>query len=254
MSLTGTKKVTAGEFTMDMASVEVSGGKSGVFGHIKFKPFATSPRTESLKLLQIAKDVVQPAGTDYTWTGGEARRMNAMTTANPGAGVEGGYFVDVMHANRTPRANASDAAVSPYYNEDYKSQPDAAGNFQDGWQKGGTDQKEAILRDFPGSSGNRTFKFETAAKAEDTGTIYGTVKWQFTIENSKIKNDDWTVQNSESATFNAAVNQFNETYKNPGASTAPSPPSASPDAGVPDAGPPIQDAGESLPGGIRETP
>jgi hypothetical protein len=241
MSLSGNKKVACGEFTLSMVPT-TRDGKTGVEGHLKFLPYATAPKSDKLRLLQVVR-TTEPAGNDLKWTGGEARRNDAQTTANAGTGVEGGFFVDSLYANRTPRQNSTDAAVSPYYTEDYLSNPNAAGNDEDGWQKGGTDQKAALLYDFPGSGGNLKFKFETAAKGEDNGTIFGTVKWHFTVENHKVKDDDWSVENGVSATFNAAVNQFNETFHNPGASTAPQPatspptsaptgPTTTPDAGV----------------------
>jgi hypothetical protein len=256
VALTGTKKLTKGEFTMAMTPAATAAGSPGEYGHIKFKPYATAARTDSLRLVQVLQLVEKSTGHANVWAGTEASRNNALTTADPGRGVEGGFSVDVLYAGRTPRANASDPAVSPYYTDDYKARPDAAGNWEDGWQKGGTDQKEAILRDFPNWTNNSTYKFETAAKAQDTGVIYGTIKWQFSIDGGVAKNSSWDAFEAESATFDAAVDKFNETMHNPGASTAPRPPAPapSPDAGVPDAGPEIRDAGESLPGGVRQPP
>ena len=132
--------------------------------------------------------------------------------------VEGGYFVDHQAASATPRTNAGDAAVSPYYRSFWPN----ASSSQDGWKKSAADIQPCSLWDFPGGANfDSTFKFETAAKGEDNGVVYGTVKWQFSIAASKIKDESFSVHDNPSATFNAAVDQFNELYKNPGASTAP---------------------------------
>jgi len=230
MSLKGSKTLKKGKFTMDLAPGKGDGGHSGVFGHIHFMPAKKAPKTDSLRLLQIVK-LVEKDGSDASWAGtDEARRDDAMTTKDKKAGVEGGYFVDAVYKNRAPRTDAADAAVSPYYNEDYKDRADVAGNFEDGYNKSPTDRKEAVLRDFPGTSGQDKlkFSFETAAKAEDKGIIFGTVKWHFKINKGKVSDMGWSAHEHQSATFDAAVAQFDETFHNPGASTAPKAPDDEP--------------------------
>ena len=254
MSITGKKQVSAGEFEMNLTAIEVPGGKCGEQGTVKFTPNAKAKNTNNLRMLQVVKMVDASTSSDYKWTGGEARRNDAMTKDNHatlggalggaalggavgGLGgaivgglvggalgsanqVEGGFFVDHLAGGATPRANAGDAAVSPYY-RDYA--PNAS-QSQDGHKKSATDIQPCSLWDFPGWSQDSTFRFETAAKGTDNGEVYGTVKWQFSIAKSKITGQSWSVQDHPSATFNAAVDQFNEVYHNPGASSAPAPP------------------------------
>ena len=214
--ITGKKKVNCGEWEMNLAAVEASGGKCGERGTVKFTPNSKAKDTKNLRLLQIVRLVEASTNTDYNWTGGESRRNNAQTTEDKSKGVEGGFFVDHAASSASPRTNKSDGAVSPYYRDYWPN----ASSSQDGHKKG-TSIQAASLWDFPGWSQNSTFKFETAAKGADNGVIYGTVKWQFDIESSKVKNESWSVQNGQSATFDAAVDQFDETYRNPGSSTAP---------------------------------
>jgi hypothetical protein len=240
MSLTGKKSVTAGEFTMSMVSTPASGGFIGEKGTIDFRPFATAKKTNNLRLLQIVQLRDKASGADFDWsTTAEARRNTARTTAAPGAsgspGVEGGFFVDHFAAGSTPRTKASDATVSPYYRD---HAPNSA-QSHDGWLKSATDIKSASLWDFPQYVPGYTFKFETAAKAADTGAIYGTVKWQFTTAGTTsaptITGNTWDVANGESATFDAAVDRFNDVYHNPGSPSAPAatPPTATPPTATP---------------------
>ncbi|MCG8422413.1 MAG: hypothetical protein MJE77_31240 [Proteobacteria bacterium] len=212
----GKKKVKAGEWEMNLAAVEAAGGKCGERGTLKFTPNAKARDTNNLRLLQIVKLVDASTGGDYNWSGGEARRNNAMTTEDKSKGVEGGFFVDHSAAAASPRSKKGDAAVSPYYRDYWPN----TSSSQDGHKKGANIQG-ASLWDFPGWSQDSTFRFETAAKGADNGYIYGTVKWQFEISGSKIKNESWSAHDGQSATFDAAVDQFDEVYKNPGASTAP---------------------------------
>lgn len=274
MSLTGKKQVTAGEFEMNMAAVQVKGGKCGEQGTIKFTPNATAKDTNNLRLLQVVKLVDASTSSDYQWTGGEARRNDVMTQDNhataigaaagaaggaaAGAAmggavgavvggvlggiaggvagstqqVEGGFFVDHAAASATPRSNAADPAVSPYYRDYWAN----SSSSQDGHKKGAGDIQPASLWDFPGWSKDCTFKFETAAQGADNNVTYGTVKWQFAVRSSAVVDESWSVQDNPSATFNAAVDRFNEVYKNPGASTAPAAPapaSSSPPSSTP---------------------
>jgi hypothetical protein len=217
MSLKGTKKVSAGEFNIDMEKVEATGGNCGERGTIQFTPNAKAKDTNSLRLVQVARLVEASKNADFQWTGGEAPRNQMRTTADLTHGVEGGFFVDHFAGSANQRSSASDPAVSPYY-RDYAPNPFSS---EDGHKKGETDIKAASLWDFPGWSQDSTFKFETVAKGEDTGVVYGTIKWQFSVKSSKVIDESFSVQDNSTTTFNAAVGRFNEYYKNPGASTAP---------------------------------
>jgi hypothetical protein len=252
MTLTGKKSVTAGEFTMSMVATPGTGGAIGEKGTIDFRPFATAKKTNNLRLLQIVQVREKASGADHDWTGTtEARRNDARTTAAPGTsgapGVEGGYFVDHFAARSTPRAKASDAEVSPYYRDHAPN----ASKSHDGWLKSATDIQSASLWDFPNTEPGYTFKFETAAKAADTGLIYGTVKWQFTTSGTAkaptITGDTWDVANGESATFDAALDRFNDVYHNTGSPSAPAATPPAPAAPTPST--PAPTAPSSTPSG-----
>ena len=93
------------------------------------------------------------------------------------------------------------------------------GRLQDGHQV-----VPASLWDYPGSSGNRRFDFETVAKARVTGEIYGTVLWGFTISDAAkgtVEKEYSSGRGGMTATTAKALRVFNEYYANPGSPTAP---------------------------------
>lgn len=217
--LKGKHTVTDGTFDINLKTESHPGAKNGMSGTIKFKASDKAPDSKNIRLLQIARDEDLTTGKEYVWTGGEANRNKVMTTDDKTKGITGGFFVDLLHANRTPRTSKADAPVSPYYIDDYGT----GGGNQDG-SKAGKTINEASLWDFPGSSGNRRFSLETAAKGADTGYIYATLTWGFTISDAakgKVDHEYAAPHLIQSATFDAAVKNFNEFYKNPGSSTAP---------------------------------
>jgi hypothetical protein len=219
--LTGPRKTFDGDFDLKLKTESHPNAKSGMSGTIKFKAGAKSPDSKNIRLLQIARDEDLETGKEYKWTGDEANRMNVMTKADKATGAEEGYFVDLLHKNRKPRTAKADAPVSPYYIDDYAAlkSPDN----KDG-SKSGKTITEASLWDFPGSSGKRRFSFETAAKAADTGYIYATLRWGFTLSDpakGTVEKENASASAFQSSTFNAAVTAFDEFYKNPGSSKAP---------------------------------
>jgi hypothetical protein len=215
----GPHRVKDGTFHVSLKDESNPGGKSGVKGTIKFTADPKAPDSTSIRLLQTVRDEDLTTGKEYVWTGGEADRMKAMTAKDKKAGVEPGRFVDAQYSSITPRSKKADAAVSPYYRDYWPN----ATMSQDGSKKG-TSVAEASLWDFPGSFSKRRFSFETAAKAADHGYIYATFRWGFTISDGAkgtIDHERGSAQRGPSATFLAAVKQFNEYTKNPGSSTAP---------------------------------
>jgi hypothetical protein len=217
--LTGKHTVKDGDFDLNLKTESHAGGSNGMSGTIKFTAGAASPDSSSIKLLQVVRDEDLTTGNDYVWTGGEANRNSMMTTANKAAGVTGGFFVDHSAAAATPRTAKADAAVSPFYRTYWPN----SGQSQDGSKKGKA-VAEASLWDFPQSGGNRRFTFETAAKAADTGYIYASLHWGFTISDAAkgtVEKEHASADRGPSATFGAAVAAFNKFYKNPGSSTAP---------------------------------
>jgi hypothetical protein len=217
-NLTGKKTSLDGDFDLGL-KVATAGGKTGLQGTIKFKPSAKAPDAKNIRMLQVVRLEDLTTGKDYVWTGGEANRNKAMTTADAKSGVDPGYFVDHSAAAATPRTAKTDAAVSPYYRDYWPN----ATQSQDGSKKR-TAIKEASLWDFPGWGAKGRFSFETAAKSVDTGYIYATPTWGFTISDpakGEVTGQYADAHFVQSSTFNAAVAAFDKFYKNPGATTAP---------------------------------
>lgn len=212
-------KSTDGTFKTDLKTEGHAGAKNGMSGTIKFTASDTAPDSTSIRLLQVVRDEDLDTGKDYVWTGDEADRNKMMTAADSTTGVQAGFFVDHSAAAAAPRTAKADAAVSPYYRDYWPN----ASSSQDG-SKAGKSVSEASLWDYPGSSGKRRFTFETAAKATDTGYVYATLSWGFTISDpakGTVTSEHASANYVQSATFNSALKAFNEFYKNPGASTAP---------------------------------
>jgi hypothetical protein len=215
--LKGKYPTRGGDFTLDLKTESHPGAKNGMSGTIKFKASEKAPDSSRIRLLQVVRDQDLTTGKDYVWSGAEADRNKMMTTAAPG--VQPGFFVDHSAAAAGPRTKKSDLAVSPYY-RDYWPNPSSS---QDGSKKG-KNIKEASLWDYPGSGGNRRFSFETVAKAADTGHVYGTVMWGFTISDAskgKVEKERAVGRNVTLLTTDKAIEKFDEFYRNPGASTAP---------------------------------
>jgi len=213
-----TDTVRDGTFDLNLVKATDSAGSTGLSGTIKFTPSATAPDASVIKLLQVVRTEDIDLGGEYVWTGAEADRSSMQTTANATTGVQPGYFVDHSAAAATPRTTKKSRNVSPYYRTYWPNSADS----QDG-SKRGTTVTEASLWDNPSAGNSIRFSFETAAKSVNSGYIYGTVRWGFTVTNpgGKISGETATVHRGPSATFGAAVHEFNEFYKNRGASTAP---------------------------------
>lgn len=217
--LTGKYPTAGGDFTMNLKTESHPGGVSGMKGTISFKAGDVAPDSTNIRLLQTVKDVDLGTGKDLVWTGDEANRNKTMTKEDKATGVEGGWFVDHSAAIAKQRTKKKDPAVSPYYRDYWPN----ATLSHDGSKKGKA-VVEASLADFPGSSGNREFSFETAAKASDTGHVYGTVMWGFTISDAskgKIEKERAVGRDVTLLSSDKALEKFNEFYKNPGATTAP---------------------------------
>ncbi len=216
--LTGDYPVTEGKFALDLKK-EKAGARVGLKGTIKFKAGDTSPDSTSIRLLQVVRTENLTTGKEEVWSGGEANRHKVMTVADPSRGIEGGYFVDHSAAMATARTKKSDPEVSPYYRDYWPN----ATESQDGSKKGKT-VSEASLWDWPQSSNNVRFSFETVAKDATGGHVYGTVMWGFTISDASkgtIEKERAVGRNVTLLTTDKAIEKFNEFYRNPGASTAP---------------------------------
>ena len=217
--LKGDHPVNEGTFKLDLTTVHPAGGKNGMRGSIKFRPKGAAPDSTRIRLYQAVRDEDLGTGGEYVWTGGEAPRNLMQTVADPTRGIAGGWFIDHSAAAAAKRTKLADPAVSSYYRDYWPN----ATQSQDG-SKAGTTISDASLWDFPGSSGNRRFSFETVAMATDTGHYYGSVFWTFTIRDASkgdVTAESAYGRNVTLATTDEALRRFNEYYRNPGATTAP---------------------------------
>src|SRR5437868_1739652 len=206
-------KLPEGAFNMNMKTISRPGGKSGMYGEIKFMADDTAaPDSKNIRLLQVAKTVDLSTGKDLVWTGDEANRNKVMTPAGA-AGVQQGFFVDVVHKTRTPRTSKTDPDVSPYYIDDYKAL--GSPRHKDGSKKGKA-VTEASLGDFPGSSVNIEFSFETVAMDSDNGHVFGTVMWGFSITDAskgKVEKERSVGREVTLKSTNIAIQKLNEVYR-----------------------------------------
>src|SRR5262249_55915973 len=151
-----------GTFDLDLKTFSNPGADSGMGGTIKFNADKNAaPDSKNIRLLQVAKVVNLKTGKDHIYTGAEANRNRVMTPSGI-PGVKEGFFVDVVHANRSLRTKKTDPEVSPYYIEDYKS---LGRPYNKDGSKQGKTVAEASLGDAPHWNVDSEFSFETVAKA-----------------------------------------------------------------------------------------
>jgi hypothetical protein len=208
-----------GKFQMGLKTQKNPGAKSGLMGTITFTPDKDTPDSTKIRLFQAVRLEDLTTGKDYVWTGANAPRTAIQTTADAKKGIEAGWNIDMNPAGVSKRTKKTDAEVSPYY-RDYWANPV---NSQDG-SKQGTVTVDASLWDYPGWSKNCRFSFETVAKAVDTGQVYGTVRWGFTISDAAkgiVDHEYSWGRGAPTATTLAALSSLNEYFGNTGASTAP---------------------------------
>ena len=190
-------------------------------GTITFTPNATAPESDSIRFVQTVlttdKSGAGEVYFDYTDTE-EEPRMSQMTALEPG--VLPGWYIDQSAASLSQRTRKSDPIVPPYY--------DATGPKDAGVKIGkrkGTTIEPAVLFDAPGDAGPGRTMLLTAAHAADTGWWYGTVAWGFEIYLDeyvpKIMGEYMHFREGHPPTVDAALRAFDEYYRNPGASTAP---------------------------------
>lgn len=217
--LTDHHYVWKGKFQMNMKTQKNAGAKSGLRGTITFRPDQTGGDTTKLRLYQAVRLEDLTTKKEYVWTGADAPRSAMQTVADAKKGIDPGWWIDINPALTAKRTKKADARVSPYYRDYW---PNAASS-KDGSKKGNA-IVEASLWDYPGWSKNCRFSFETVAKAVDTGEIYGTVQWGFTISDAAKGTVDTEYskgRGAPTATTRQALKNLNEYYGNPGASTAP---------------------------------
>jgi hypothetical protein len=215
-----TEDVREGKFKLDLKTQSNPGAKSGMKGTIEFHPGDAAPDSTSIRLLQAVRLEDLTTGKDYVWTGSESQRNTVQTATDPARpGIDPGWFVDASYAGISPRTAKADPAVSPYYRDYWPN----VSSSQDG-SKAGRARKHASLWDYPGWSRNCRFSFETVAKGTDTGHVFGTVMWGFTISDGAkgtVTGEYGAGRNVMMQTTEEALRRFDEYFRNPGASTAP---------------------------------
>ena len=150
---------------------------------------------------------------------GTQSSLNAMKTSSSfWRRIKQGWWIDHL-PGQAPRATATDPAVSQYY-RDY--QPHRS---QDG-SKVGAAVVPASLYDAPSSTFDARYSFETVAQAVDTGHVYGTVRWGFTVSDARTRTVTGEYSHAHASparTTLKALAEFDKHYRNPGSSTAPAP-------------------------------
>jgi hypothetical protein len=219
----GSMKLPSGRMAIDFTKSDgaAPGDRAAEDGTITFTPAANAPESDSIRFVQIVRTYDTGAAHELDWTGTtEEPRQSQMTTAAKG-GVKGGFYVDQEAGSLAQRGKKADPAVQPYYDV---TGPPIAGNAI-GKRKGAT-IVPATLEDHPGTPQQVRFEFETEAKGDDNNTWYGSVIWGFEVAHdkkgvAKIKGENRSFKAGHSPTVDAALTKFDEYYKNPGSSTAP---------------------------------
>jgi hypothetical protein len=88
---------------IDMRSIEVA--KSGEQGTVKFTPNSKAKDTAKLRMVQIGR-LETTAGTDFNWTGEQARRNDVKTTEKGKEG-EVGHVASLRPETATSRSRGS---------------------------------------------------------------------------------------------------------------------------------------------------
>jgi outer membrane protein OmpA-like peptidoglycan-associated protein len=186
-------------------------GWSGLGGDIAFQPAATAPYTNKLGLVQIVKITDKAGGNVDVASMPAASAPHLRTKADPGTGVEAGFFTDVLHQ----RFGVSPPVVAP------KGQAHASyyeGNtpvFGFRRSEKAEDIKAAKITDHPRTTDPKAhldFSFETVAKGDDNQLNYGSIRWSFGVHAGKVVNETASVSDDASATYEAALALHQDFY------------------------------------------
>ncbi|MBX9256701.1 DUF4157 domain-containing protein [Desmonostoc muscorum CCALA 125] len=235
-----TYNVTNGLFKVDATT-----GGSNLPIRIAFEPSVTAPYSNQIGLIQIVRLTDAGGANIEPQSLPAARGASLRTTADATTGVEGGYFTDVLHNDAPATGGAgtdapAGSALPPQYPFDTSSDPanpnpaqpnpatpglsrPSSGGAQGaiiGYKRSNDpgDIKAAELTDAPGyptvnpANTDLNFDFETVAKGEDTMTTYGALHWNFEIRSGVVQNENASVQEGQSATFDAALEKHRDFY------------------------------------------
>lgn len=206
---------SSGIFDIDMHALE--GAKAtpatttaGEDGTISFDPSVSSPYSNEIRLEQIARDR-DTAGNDVEAASMPAGRGSSLWTGMDLAkGVEPGFATDVLHQNYDAAGNPT--TVTPQGAQKGLAYEGNTPTYGFKRSDDPRDIKAAQISDDPHSDGDRDFAFETVAKGEDTGVVYGSLHWSFSTRSGRVSNERVDAENTQSATFDAAVERHRDFY------------------------------------------
>lgn len=219
-----------GGFEMGMRSVNGAANTpptfSGLSGTIRFIPDLLAPNSNHISLVQIVR-LTDAGGADVNPQSMPAEQAPRGGLGDPGVrteddatrGVQGGFFTDVLHK---PLA-AGAPAVTPGtpLSPDYPFRPAPGGGGAPpqtpGFKRSDdpADIRSSALFDSPGAVGpgaNFDFTFETVARGQDTGVVYGAVHWGFNLRAGVVGGEFMTPAAAASATFDEALERHRDFY------------------------------------------
>jgi hypothetical protein len=196
----------------------------GMHAKLTFTPDPGAPDMKTIKFIQAVRQQ-EPGGKDTTWPDGEARRDKTKTVS--GTGVTPGYFIDQKASKFSPRKDNPTGKIDPEIPSAYMEHFADDGKTYHGY-KNGSDIKPAVMEDHPSSTDAHIFHAETVVQAEMTGGtgIIGRCDWGYETEKDtgawKMKSIDTPkFSSAQSDTFKAALNKFNDVYRNPESDLSP---------------------------------
>ncbi len=209
---------------------------------VTYTPRADAPDADPIRLIQTVRTENPVSHAIGSWADtDEARRDKTQTAQDDEHGIQAGWFVDHSADSLKPRSGTGDPVVpDAYVDASFAQDPHAglgaakksyaqlgnAGN-QHG-KKQGAAITPAVLTDHPASAEPYDFRAEVVVKGREAGgdQLYGTAKWNFTTGDDGDGGQEITAHTASfhdapSNSFNAAVDKYNEVYRNPGAATSP---------------------------------
>lgn len=226
-------------FDIDMKEQEslMHEGQPTMATNISFKLKPAYPRNANPVVLdQVVRASHAETHEVSSWKGfAEDRRDAMMTGEDHDGGVEGGWFVDHMAADRKPRNKAADAIVpTDYISSSLKyaqerDLPDLGLNVHG--SKVGEESTAAKMYDAPASATPYDFRAEVVAKGTEGGNVvkYASLVWGFKTKKDEDSQEDkgkidtayadFTA--APSPTYDAAMVNFHRQYHNPESATSP---------------------------------
>jgi outer membrane protein OmpA-like peptidoglycan-associated protein len=211
-SITDTLPTSFGEFKINMITKNgAPASHTGLDGSINFMPKVGAPKSNKIAMIQIVKLTDGAGGNVNPQSLPTTHGPSLRTAEDKAAGVEGGFFTDVLHNDfgNTNKDAPAGSALPPQY---------AGGTPVTGFKRSDdpADIKAAEITDTPGTTsdtGQLNFSFETVARGEDMMQDYGSLKWAFDIKDGKVVSETpATVTDGPSATFDAAMEKHRDFY------------------------------------------